>query len=310
MNRVAIVLLNYNTYKFTIECLKSIFVQDYKCYSIFIVDNASTNDSILHLCKFLDDEKRKYSIIDSKDQLYSDSQIILINSRENNGYAAGNNIALRKAIKSNKYDYYWVINNDTVVEKDTLSLMVKCLEKDSLKRPVGNYVYYYDNKDVMQMAGGLEISRKNFKPFFSYDENKIDYLGGVSYLIDNNFISKYGLMYEGYFLNSEDLEYFYQYKLKFLNINKEKLPFNVVGKLYHKESATQGKVSPMSNYYYSRNLLYSCKKLQPKRMTGLYAFFIARIIKWSFIEIKMSKSIIKAILDYKKGIIGKVNYFG
>lgn len=309
MKRVAIILLNYNTYEYTIECLKSLFNQEYINYSIFIVDNNSTNNSIKYIYEFLDREGKDYILIDDKDEMIGDNKIFLIKSYENNGYAAGNNIALKKAIASSKFDYYWIMNNDTVVKKDTLSLMVNCLNNDKLKRPVGNYVYYYDNNDIMQMAGGLKINKFNFKPSFSNDESEIDYLGGVSYLIDNTFISEYGLMYENYFLNSEDLEYFYKYKIDFLNKNESINAFNVIGDIYHKESATQGKVSPMSNYYYSRNLLYSCRKLAPRRMIGLYCFFVIRIIKWIFKDKKMAKSILIAIRDYKKGILGKVKYF-
>lgn len=309
MNKVAIILLNYNTYEYTIECVKSIFNQGYKDYSIFIVDNNSTNDSFKYICEFLDCEEKDYVLMNDNSNITNKNEIFMIKSNENNGYAAGNNIALRKAVASNQFNYYWIINNDTIVKKDTLSLMVNCINKDKLKRPVGNYVYYYDNRSTMQMAGGLEISKFNFKPSFSKDKDKIDYLGGVSYLIDNNFICKYGLMYEDYFLNSEDLEYFYKYKIDFLKEKKSDNAFNVIGEIYHKESATQGKVSPMSNYYYSRNLLYSCKKLAPSRMIGLYCFFALRIIKWSLKDKRMAKSIIMAIRDYKNGVLGKIKYF-
>ena len=309
MSRVAIIILNYNSWDYTNKCLESLFNQDYNDYTVFVVDNASTNDSIERICGYLDSSKKVYITIDEDEDYISGVNLIFIKSKENNGYAAGNNIALRKAIDSRKFDFYWVINNDTVVEKNTLSMMIECITKDKYRRPVGNYVYYYDNMEKMQMAGGLEISKKNFKPFFSHNKHSIDYLGGVSYLVDNKFISKYGLMYEGYFLNSEDLEYFYRYKNDFIKEYVGEDAVNVVGKIYHKESATQGKVSPMSNYYYSRNLLYSCKKFRPSIMINLYIFFIIRIVKWFIIDKSMAKSIVIAIKDYKNSVKGKVEYF-
>ncbi|MDV4150393.1 glycosyltransferase family 2 protein [Clostridium sp. AL.422] len=309
MSRVAIIILNYNTWEYTNNCIDSIIKQDYKNYDMFLVDNESRNDSLEKICAHLKEICKEHTIIEENQEVDLESRIIVIKAKENNGYAAGNNIAIMKAIDTKKYDLYWVINNDTVVEKDTLNLMVECIENDKYRRPVGNFVFYYDQKDIMQMAGGLEISKFNFKPYFSNKKERIDYLGGVSYLIDNKFISKYGLMEEEYFLNSEDLEYFYKYKLDFIKSNKNELPFNVIGKIYHKESATQGKISPMSNYYYSRNLLYSCKKLNPKIMINLYIFFIIRIIKWSILNKEMAKSIILAIRDYKRCIKGKVGYF-
>lgn len=311
MDNVAIVLLNYNTYEYSIECLKSLFRQKYKNYTILLVDNNSTNNSMKFICDFLDNSKVDYVCIDEREEIKVNdyNKTILIQANENNGYAAGNNIALKKAIKSNIFKYYWVINNDTIIKEDTLDKMVNCIKNDKLSRPVGNYVYYYDDKNKLQMAGGLKINRLNFKPKFSNDENNIDYLGGVSYLIDNDFIYKYGLMYEDYFLNSEDLEYFYKYKIEFKKKYLKENAFNVIGEIYHKESATQGKVSPMSNYYYSRNLLYSCKKLNPMRIIGLYIFFIFRIFKWGLKDRDMMKSILIAIKDYKSGVIGKVDYF-
>lgn len=313
MGKVAISILNYNTYDYTIECIKSILVQKYENFTIFIVDNNSTNKSVKFIEGYLSSENVEYVSLSENEineiEDLNKYKIIFIKSNKNDGYAAGNNKALNIAIESKLYDYYWIINNDTIVEQDTLCLMVDTLKKDTLKRPVGNYVYYYDDKEKLQMSGGLEIDKKTFKPFFSDREEKIDYLGGVSYLVDNTFIDKYGVMYEGYFLNSEDLEYFYKYKLDFINKHENINAFNIVGKIYHKESATQGKVSPMSNYYYSRNLLYSCKKLQPELMLGLLLFFTLRIIKWTFINIAMAKSIVWAIRDYTRGVIGKVKYF-
>lgn len=102
---VAIIILNYNTYDLTIECIKSInSVIKYDNFEIIVVDNASTNDSVNIL----------------KEWNHTHSLFKLIVSPQNNGYAAGNNIGISYAINNN-FRYVLIINND-ILFKDPLTI--------------------------------------------------------------------------------------------------------------------------------------------------------------------------------------------
>lgn len=98
--KVYIIILNWNGLKDTLECLESVFKLDYLNFEVIVVDNGSTDDSVNVILKTY-------------------PQVRLIENRENLGYTGGNNIGMRYAIERDA-DYIWLLNNDTIVEEDTL----------------------------------------------------------------------------------------------------------------------------------------------------------------------------------------------
>ena len=104
INEVAVVILNYKSWKDTLNeidmCHKEIGI-DYE--NIIVVDNASPNES--------------------KEELEKNSQLgyRFIYSAENNGYASGNNIGLKCAF-NNGYKYALILNNDILFKGNYSSL--------------------------------------------------------------------------------------------------------------------------------------------------------------------------------------------
>lgn len=104
---IGIVILNYQKWDETIKCIKSIFdnppeIEDYK---IYIVDNAST----------VKPNRNFYDLI-------ADKNVDLIFSDKNGGYAAGNNIGIKKAI-TDKCDIIVISNSDIYYQKNSLKEM-------------------------------------------------------------------------------------------------------------------------------------------------------------------------------------------
>ena len=100
---ISIVILNYNGYKDTLECLASILKMNYRNIKIVIVDNGSKNDSIKQINLWLAKEK-----IDPMN-------VYIITTGENIGFARGNNIGIRHVLENNRSEYILILNNDTVV---------------------------------------------------------------------------------------------------------------------------------------------------------------------------------------------------
>ena len=109
---VYIIVLNFNNPNVTLECLESLKCLSFNDYHIILVDNASTDNStdIFY------------------DYLQANQNIIFLRAKENRGYAAGNNIALQYALKQQDMEYCWILNNDTVVTKDSLSKLYEYME--------------------------------------------------------------------------------------------------------------------------------------------------------------------------------------
>ena len=93
---INILILNWNGQKVLLDCVRSILKSDYKKYCITIIDNGSTDSSL-----------------ESITTLNSDI-INFIKINQNVGYAKAYNYAFKKII-NNKDDFYFILNNDTVI---------------------------------------------------------------------------------------------------------------------------------------------------------------------------------------------------
>jgi GT2 family glycosyltransferase len=120
MDKVGIVVLNYLNYKDTIECVKSLSDLNYDNYKIVVVDNGSDNESY----KVLNNEFNK------------SSNIHLLNTGENLGYAKGNNYGIDFCRHELNTDHVMIINNDTVAkDKELLNVLVNNKDKGIVLGP-------------------------------------------------------------------------------------------------------------------------------------------------------------------------------
>ena len=139
---LAIIIINYNKYEKTIECIESIRKTYNKEYKIYLLDNASTNDSQKVL-------QEKYS---------EDPQIKLILSDDNLGYARGNNLCLKMAV-ADGCKYAIVSNNDIVFKENA----IECLY-DRIK--TGEYLAV--GPCILKENGSVQNSVKLTKPRFHH----------------------------------------------------------------------------------------------------------------------------------------------
>ena len=167
MNKVAVIILNYKSWKETLEearlCNERLGIP-YE--DIVIVDNASPNDS-----------KQALEEVGNK------KGFILLTSAENRGYAAGNNIGLRYAYE-NQYSYAWILNNDIIIEDSQIvSKMTAVFQKDSSVAIVNPDIYAPDghmfNRDAARPTfWDLTLGALNYK---KKGRNVVD-LGGYAYI--------------------------------------------------------------------------------------------------------------------------------
>ena len=113
MPKVSVVIVNWNGKKFLKDCLDSLRKQKYKNFQIIFVDNNSSDGSIEFVKEF-----KKYM------------KIKIIKLNKNYGFAKPNNIGFDYAIKT-KSKYVAILNNDTIVDKNWLTELVKVVESDN-----------------------------------------------------------------------------------------------------------------------------------------------------------------------------------
>lgn len=193
--KVGIVLLNWNSWQDTAECLESLKTLAYPNFQIVVVDNASTNNSVKEL-------KSRFPNVE------------LIENTENIGFAAGNNLGIRYFI-SKEVDYVWVLNNDTTVSLLSLNTLVEKAESNKKIGVVGSVVYEYNEPWLIQAWGGGKYN-SFLATTINVDtkDGKVGYITGASMLIRRKTLEKAGLFDESLFFFMEDVEYSLRIKSK------------------------------------------------------------------------------------------------
>lgn len=261
IDKVYIIIVNYNGWKDTIECLESVFKSDYKNYKVILVDNDSPNNSMGYIKAWADgkqnliyDENSQLKhlsqpfepkpidyVFYTKEQVLnaenisSSTKLVLIQAGENKGFAAGNNIAIKYALKKDDFDYVWLLNNDTVIEKNSLGTIINYAKQNKLGI-CGSTLMSYDDPKKLQAYGGtvnkfFGTSRRILDK--TKINKKLDYVVGASFLIDKKVISTIGLLPEDYFLYYEETDYCFNARQ-----NEFKLGVATNSIVYHKEGGS------------------------------------------------------------------------
>ena len=316
--KVYIIILNWNHWRDTAECLESVFQNDYDNYQVVVCDNASSDGSMEKLKQWATG-KVDSRILISKDLKISlscekpisfaciasdeitkemkkhNESLIFIDNGRNLGFAGGNNTGIRFALCQGDCDYVWILNNDTVVEKSALCNLLRKVGNDSGIGICGSRLMYYHEPDKIQSLGGtynkfLGTTRHIHKP---EQMNNIDYIVGASMLVPSKFLKTVGFMSEDYFLYYEDMDW---------SLNAVRNHFRIACALdsvvYHKEGASiggndydKGNKGYISDYYSIRNrILFSkhyFKRYLPTVYLGLFVTMINRIRRKQFDRIRM-----------------------
>jgi GT2 family glycosyltransferase len=244
MSRVCILLLNWNGWRDTVECLESVFRIDYPDYRVVVCDNGSTDDSIERIRSWAEGESTvevsaenplrrlswppvpkpvSYVEFDRKmaeaggDRAGDSARLILVRTGGNLGFAGGNNVGLRYALARDDFEYVWLLNNDTVVEPDALACLVRRMREKPRAGICGSTLPFYSLPGKLWARGGATYNR-----WFAYAEcigihqavdspaepeeveRKMDYVAGASMFVSRPFLRDVGLMGEQYFLYFEE----------------------------------------------------------------------------------------------------------
>lgn len=335
--KVYIIILNYNGWKDTIECLESVLKNDYENYQIIVVDNDSPNNSMEYIINWA--EGKQEVLYDENSQLkhlsqphepkpleyvyYTrdealeggdrekesrlDNPIIMIQAGENGGFAAGNNIGIKYALSKNDFEYICLLNNDTVVERTFLLYVIKKMKKNEKIGICASKINYYLNPKIIWSNGGsynkLTSQTKHIdyqmKDIGQSPKHKISFLTGCMWVVRKEVFTQIGLLNEEYFMYVEDLEYSY----KVLNAGYL-LEMESNSIIYHKVGASSnGEVSEFSSYYMMKNKLkFIRENLQFYNKFFSYSFiFITRLIRFPQLLIngysKLITSQVKAVYD-------------
>ena len=286
---VSIVSVNYDQPDVTCEMLETLRSVTYSNFETLIVDNASPSTSPAII-------KEKYPEVEH------------IISDENLGFAGGNNIALKQA----KGDYILLLNNDTEVPPDFLDGLVDLMESNKDIGIASSKILYFYEDNVIQYAGASPInpitsrgSHYGYKEVDNGQHNKIaetSYPHGACMMIRKSVLEELGLLYEGYFLSYEELDFAERVKRAGYKIYYQPNSY-----ILHKESISTGKNSPLKTYYMNRNRVLFIRR-NSKGITFLLAIIY-------FFVISLPKNTIKYLFEKKhlsalyRGVIWNISNF-
>ena len=326
--KVCIILVNYCGWVDTIECLESVLRMNYDNYQVVVVENDSKDNSIEYLKLWAEGnldiichhqytlkdlsfppvpkpvQYREYNrkrgeqgglqeFANNSSNLQSlSASLVFINSGENLGFAGGNNVGLRYALKDEDFQYAWLLNNDTVVEPNALKKMLERLQEKRSAGMCGSTLRYYYYPDAVQTLGGSVYNKWMGWNRYLTDvgqaaaaldpdiiERRLYAVSGASMLVSRLFLESIGLMSEDYFLYFEELDWSVRAENKFT------LAYAPESVVYHKDGAsirkgTSGnKPSILSEYYLQKNKIIFTRRYYPYALPTIYLGLILAIFK-------------------------------
>lgn len=293
-----VIILNYNGWKDTVECLDSVFQTEHINYKVIVCDNKSYDNSINNIKSWLDGKldireicrntllkthlKKKPSYIywDKPLKDSYDSPLLLVENRENRGFAAGNNIGINIAMNQNDCDCLFILNNDTVITPSTIYEGTQLFNKPNIGI-VSTLVKYYNDPSK------LAWRKTYYNPETGYEypvlkthtvSNKYLYkYTGMAFFVSKEFVKTIGLMNEKYFLYFEELDWSIRSK------NKYQQAFAQSSIVYHKEASSVSYESPLSQFCTLRSRFLFIKKYYPNKLIKIYFRWYLKAIKEIFL---------------------------
>jgi hypothetical protein len=211
---VSIIIVNWNTRELLRECIQSIFDKTERCrYEIIVVDNNSNDGSV---------EMVKETF----------PGVRLIANPENIGFSRANN----QGIRESSGRYIMMLNSDTKLRNDALSILVKLMDEQPeagacggmLLNPDGSLqpscarfasigAIFFGCRSLKQFLLKFTRSDKNLAaPFLNYEEHQgkqeVDWVVGADLMVRKEVLNTVGLMDEKIFLYAEDWDYCYRIK--------------------------------------------------------------------------------------------------
>lgn len=242
---VSIVTLNWNGLDVTMEFLESTRNLTYKNYEIIVVDNGST--------------------IDPTERIMAGNyhNVKVVKSPVNLGSAGGNNFGMRHM--SPNYDFCFQVNNDAEVTPDIIEKCLQPFYDDHKVGAVCPKIRFHHHPDIIQYAGFNKMNMLTGKTTavgsLEKDNGQHDTPGytysahGCAMMVSREVIEKVGMMAEKYFVYYDESDWSARIRKAGYEIY-----YQAKGLVYHKESMSMGKLSPLKVHFMTRNRIYYMRR--------------------------------------------------
>ena len=245
-SKVAVIVVNWKKYDITSSCIESILNSTNSNFKIILVDNESDNKKVKNF---------KYK-----------NEIEIIQNKKNEGFSKANNIGIDYALKNN-FDYTILINNDTIVEKNLIEVLLKTAQAKNFS-VVQPLILKYNGKEIWNAGGRINyffgnfITRRKVVNSLNSSHELTEWLTGCCCLFKTKIFKDIGKLDESFFAYYEDVDFSLRLKK-----HGYKIGFTSKTNVYHYESFSSisnnskgGKLSPYIHYLNIRNHILIIKK--------------------------------------------------
>ncbi len=255
--KVAIVLVNWNSFDLTKDTLESLQQTTYTNYDCIVVDNGSVDGS--------------GDLIEKQFP-----NCIVLKSSTNKGFTGGNNIGIDYALQQD-YEYIMMLNNDVAVEPNFLEPLIAKLDQDDSVGAVQPLIYFHHDRHLIWNAGSTyntflgicttpDYNKKDTQHLFRKKAKQIDWITGCAFMIRASVLKEVGLLKEAFFIYYEDVNL--SFRIKAAGYELSYVPSSVI---YHiagmshktKEKGKEGFVSPKVHFLNARNRIWCLKEHTP-----------------------------------------------
>ena len=255
--RLAIILVNWNSFELTKDTLESLQQTTYTNYDCIVVDNGSVDGSGDLIEKTF-------------------SKCIVLKSATNKGFTGGNNIGMDFALQQG-YEYMMMLNNDVAVEPNFLEPLIACLDRDPTIGAVQPLIYFHHDRNLIWNAGSTfnalfgicktpDYNKKDPGQQFKNKSKKIDWITGCAFMMRASVLKNIGLLKEAFFIYYEDVDL--SFRIKTAGYQLDYVPSSVIyhiAGMSHKSNkkGKEGFVSPKVHYLNARNRIWCLKEHAP-----------------------------------------------
>ncbi len=250
-NKIAVVIVNWERPEDTIQCINSVMNSDYPNLEIILVDNGSKDDSLVRFREAYD-------------------QINIIELTENEGFTGGYNAGIRKADEGGA-DYVFLLNNDTIIDKNSLSLLLDAGWDISVPK-----ITFYDSPTTIWAAGARWRSIPPTIKMIGYQKpdgpeynssRPLDYTTGCALLVKKEVFDKI-LGFDPRYINYME-DYDFSYRAREAGFTIGYVP---QASVLHKVSRSLGEGSEQRWEYLGRNTVLFYR--HPARFPGVTLWIV------------------------------------
>ena len=319
IDTLGVIVLNWNGASDTIACLEALSKSEYKLQYLLIVDNGSTDDSVVditdwgrstgmdvHVFDQILDHTVEKNELNKKYDMFTAGQLFILKLEENCGYTGGNNAGIKWMLKR-EVDAVFICNNDTMVYPNTLSAMISTINQNKDVGVSSCKIVSNDNKSVINPGGNL-IYWLGVHFYWRFKDSRIgeeevNFVPGCTMMIRTSLLRTIGGFREDFFLYADDIEFCNR-----VIRSGWKIVINLDAKIRSQVGGGGG--SAVYYYFVTRNtLIFINEELKGvQRFVAFMAFYIERIIQmgsWLFIKRwDRIKGVIQGFRDYSQGVRG------